>query len=663
MKETLPSVAAQRRLEPRRLNTLVRGELDWIVMKALEKDRARRYETANGLAGDVLRYLANEPVNAGAPSRAYRVRKFARRHKVGIGVSAAMLLLLLAGLAGTTFGLVRARRERDNAVAARNAAEAARKAEAEAREYEKQTDKFLTDMFTSIDPEQSRGRPVLVKELLDQAAARIDAQPPSHNIVEASLRYTFGNAYIGLGLLEPARAQLERGVALYRAAYGPKSPSLMRALNQLGQVYKQQGRRDDAESSYRKSLEMHRELLGPDNSDTLSVQGNLGFQLMLNDKLSEAESLLADAAERMKRAGGDANDRAELLNNLANLRQAQGRYAEAEATYREALADVTARMGEDHPFTLGLTNNLGSLLRTQGKFDEAIATQRKALELARKVFGPDHPDTLTLGNNFGLMLTEAGRYDEAHDVYLDTLDRRRRTLGEEHPATLLIRSNYGLLLQSMGRLDEAETIFRDVVEHMKRANGENHRDTLIALNNLGWLRFLRGDAAGAEAIFRDLVPRARASFGAQNPVTVSFLLRHGQTLSMQDRWRDAEPLLAEAYRGAQAIGADKQGGYAAGYGICLAHLNKPQEALPVLTRADEMLRHAPVPDTSTNLRLAEAMVMVHEQLGDAAKAQVWRERREALARQQQQQQQPGTTQPATMPAGAAAPATMPATQP
>jgi hypothetical protein len=195
---------------------------------------------------------------------------------------------------------------------------------------------------------------------------------------------------------------------------------------------------------------------------------------------------------------------------------------------------------------------------------------------------------------------------------------------------------------------------------MKRANGENHHDTLIALNNLAWLRFLRGDLAGAEAVFRDLVPRARAAFGPQSPVTVSLLLRYGQTLSMQDRWREAEPLLADAYRGAQAINlADKQGGYAAGYGVLPG---APEQATgrssAVDARPKSCFAALRFPMHQRQLHLAEAMVMVHEQLGDVPKAQVWRERRDALCAPA-----PATTQPATIPAGAPAPATIPATQP
>jgi non-specific serine/threonine protein kinase/serine/threonine-protein kinase len=212
MKETLPSVAAQRRLEPRKLNTLVRGELDWIVMKALEKDRARRYETANGLAADVMRHLADEPVSAGAPSRAYRVRKFARRHKVGIGVSAAMMMLLLAGLAGTTFGFVRARRERDNAVAARNAAEAARKAEAEARGV-READRQVPHRHVHVDRPRTVARATGAREGTARPGGRAHrraAAEPQHRRGVAALHvrqrvHRAGHARAGAGAARARR--------------------------------------------------------------------------------------------------------------------------------------------------------------------------------------------------------------------------------------------------------------------------------------------------------------------------------------------------------------------------------------------------------------------------------------------------------------------------
>jgi tetratricopeptide (TPR) repeat protein len=190
-----------------------------------------------------------------------------------------------------------------------------------------------------------------------------------------------------------------------------------------------------------------------------------------------------------------------------------------------------------------------------------------------------------------------------------------------------LRSNYGLVLQKLGRADEAETTFRDVIERMKRATGPDHHDTLLAEGNLAMLRAQRGDLAEAELIFSGLLPRARAAMGNDNPVTFSFASKYGFVLSLQQKWAEAEPLLAEAYAAASALGlTSSQPGYSATYGICLANLNKPREALPILQQADHVARQLPQPDPQSLRRIAAAMAMVHEQLGQPDEAAKWREK-------------------------------------
>ena len=152
--QAAPTVAANRSTEPGKLGALVRGDLDWIVMRCLEKDRMHRYETATGLAADVMRFLADEPVSATPPTIGYRLHKFARRHRVGLVIASVMAGLVLLGLAGTTAGFIRVRRERDAALEAQRTAEAARRAEAEARDLAEQSRSFYEGMFSSIDPEK-----------------------------------------------------------------------------------------------------------------------------------------------------------------------------------------------------------------------------------------------------------------------------------------------------------------------------------------------------------------------------------------------------------------------------------------------------------------------------------------------------------------------------
>ncbi|WP_428939141.1 tetratricopeptide repeat protein [Fontivita pretiosa] len=638
--ETLASVAAQRGVAPAKLSALVRGELDWIVMRCLEKDRTRRYETAAALSADVQRYLADEPVSASPPSTAYLLRKLVRRHRGPVTAAAAVLAVLVIGLAVSLRLYALESRAHARALAAeadatrqRDAALAARHAEAQAREYERQTDKFLTEMFTAIDPEKARGRPVLVQDVLDDAARRIDAEPPSHKIVEGSLRFTFAQAYLALGLLEKARVQAERALEAYRAGYGnDRNLSVMRTQNLLGNAYTRLGRGAEAERSHRASLDLHRQLLGDDHPDTIAAQANLGLTCVQFDKLTEADALLADSLQRMKRADPgkiDVQSQLQVTNNLATLREQQGRYAEAETLLRDALAIARVSLGAEDPYCLALANNLSDLLRTMGRVTEAVTIQREVLDLARKIFGADNPDTLSIANNLALALDTLGADAEAQTLYTDTIERRRRTLGDDHPGTINVRQNFALHLQRLGRYDEAQAIFRDAAQRLRRTLGENHRDTIIAENNLGWLQVQAGDVASAEQIFRALLPRVRAALGAQHPAAISIEFRLGHVLCLQGRWDQAEPLLAEAYAGAVSLGIhDRQAGYASAYGICLVERGKSDEALPILQVADRAARNAPRADPTQQRRVADAMARAYQQLNRPQEAELWRARAE-----------------------------------
>ncbi len=468
-------VARLRKTPLESLQRQLKHELEWIPLKAMQKDRSRRYASAIELSEDVENYLSNRPLRAAPDSAAYRIRKFIRRNKRGVAAAAAMMLLLLGGVGTTTWQAVRATRERNIAVAARAA-------EAEAREYESQTDQFLIKMFTSIDPAQARGRNVLVKEILDQAAGRIDAEPPKHKVVEASLRAIFGRAYQSLGLYELSRRQLQRSVELYRGEGPPRQSLLMRELGALGETLLQLGKPTDAELAQREALNLYLTMLGADHAETIAAQAQLAHMLTQSDKLDAADALLADAIQRVQRnVGIDPFTRATVADGLATLRTRQGRYADAESVYRDTLADLNVSGGRDHPQTISILNNLAMVLNEQSRYVEAAGLLRDSLELARKVYGPDHPGTLVMANNLALAYQSIGQLEEAQTLYVDTIARRQRALGEDDPGTLLLRSNYGLLLQIMGRLDESEATFRDVIARMKRAMPLNDQDTLLAV--------------------------------------------------------------------------------------------------------------------------------------------------------------------------------------
>jgi serine/threonine protein kinase len=357
--DSLPSVAANRRTEPKKLSALVRGELDWIVMKALEKDRTRRYETANGFANDIQRYLNNEAVVACPPSTAYRIRKFITRYKVAFVTSALVATSLLLGLACTTWQLFRAieaegvaqtryedaeaqwnRAEREKIRAdseAERARQAAVRAEDEAKKSRTETSiaravtEFITvDLLGRANPDEEPDRDIRLRTVLDRAAVAIEGRFEGQPLVEAGIRHTLSETYHGLGQYGEAEEHAERSRDLRRSARGEEHADTLRSMNWLATMYLSQGRYDETERLVQRTLELQSRLLGDEHPDTLSS-----------------------------------------MHTQAQLFQDQGRSEEAESQYRKTLDTRRRVLGEEHSDTLATANNLAALCKDQGRYDEA----------------------------------------------------------------------------------------------------------------------------------------------------------------------------------------------------------------------------------------------------------------------------------------------------
>jgi serine/threonine protein kinase len=308
----LPKIAAARKMEPAQLSRLVRGEIDWIVMKCLEKDRARRYETANGLARDVQRYLADEPVEACPPSAGYRLRKYASKHRAALLTATALAAMLLAGVVVSTWQAVRAtaaqrqaRAERDTAQEAR-AEEVAQRGQAEAEQERARgaealatatNDFLLRDLLAQTNPfdaqvdyAQSPDKDLTMRSVLDRAAERIDGRFPDQPLVEAAIRQTIGEAYRGLADVARAHVHMEKALAIRRQQLGNDHPDTLMSQQQLALLYHLQGQYAKAEPLLVQTLEGRRQYLGKDHRDTLTTQ-NLLAAAYGNRQYAKAEAL------------------------------------------------------------------------------------------------------------------------------------------------------------------------------------------------------------------------------------------------------------------------------------------------------------------------------------------------------------------------------------
>ncbi len=295
--EELPSIAANRHLEPKKLSGLVRGDLDWIVMKCLEKDRTRRYETANGLARDLERFLHDEPVEARSPSAGYRLRKFTRRHRKMLATAAAFVLLLIVGATVSTWQAVRATAERDAKEEARQA-EAGQRRQAVAEKQRadeeaaiaKAVNEFLQhDLLGQADignqpAGAERNKNITVRELLDRAAENVRAKFKGQELTEAAIRLTLGNAYRAIGEYPEAQKHLERSLELRKQKLGAKNPDTLRGASSLADLLRNRGQFSEAEQLYKAVLDARRAELSADHPDTLQAMNRPWAMLYSRDR-------------------------------------------------------------------------------------------------------------------------------------------------------------------------------------------------------------------------------------------------------------------------------------------------------------------------------------------------------------------------------------------
>jgi serine/threonine protein kinase len=447
--EAQTELAARRQSDPARLVREVRGELDWIVMKALEKERTRRYEAASALARDVERYLQHLPVEAAAPSARYRLGKFFRRHRVGALMAAAGLVLLVAGAAVSTWQAVRAMRAERNAAAV--------------SEFLQNDLLGQADLANQTGEGGGRDPDVKVRTLLDRAARTIEGKFREQPLTEAAIRLTVGKAYRALGHYPEAQRQLERSVELYAAN------------------------------------------LGPDHPDTLGSKSSLAYLYGAQAKYDQAERLSLDVVKgQTARLGADHPDTLTSKNNLAQQYRAQKKYDQAEPLYLQVVQADTAKLGPDHPETLRARNNLAALYRDQGRYDAAEPLYEEVVLARTQKLGADHPETLVSKNGLAWVYKMEERYEDAAALFREVVLARTVTLGVDHPDTLTTKNNLALLYQAQKRHDLAEPLFREVVEYSSRKLGTTHPDTQQRIRNLILCYEQMGQTARAEDLRKEL---------------------------------------------------------------------------------------------------------------------------------------------------------------
>ena len=442
----------------------LRGDLDWITLKALEKDRERRYVSAAALAADLDRYLQDLPVEAQPASTAYRVRKYVKRNVVKVVAAAVVTVLLIAFAVAQTLQLRRITRERDRA---------------------DRIGEFMTSMFQVSDPSEARGNTITAREILDKSSIEIGTRLAQDPELQARLFGTMGQVYTNLGLYPKAQQTLEGAVAAVRRVGSSDSALAFDSTNLLSYVLIQQGKPADAEKLMRQTAAREERVLGPDHPATLTGRRYLAFALHSQGKYDEAGKIQRDVLARMRRRLGSENRETLLaINQMANIAQNEGNLPAAEKLYREVMTTSRRVLGPQDPIALLASSNLANLLRDEGKRLEAEHLLRELLQTKRRILGPEHPQTLTVMDNLAIVLADLGRNEEAEKLFRQTVALEIRVRGPEHPQTLVGIRGLSFLLHSEGNNGEAETLQRRVLESGRRVFGPEHPFTLATMSAL-----------------------------------------------------------------------------------------------------------------------------------------------------------------------------------
>ena len=549
----------------------LRGDLDLIVMTALQKAPGRRYQSPTALAHDLERFRRGHAVLARPDSASYRLRKFVGRHRTGVAL-AVLLVLALAGAIA---------RERT----LRNAAEVqARKA--------REVEDFLVGVFDVADPDswkETEGGSVTARELLDRGARRIDSTLSGQQEVQAELRNVLGRVYTNLGLYDRAMPLLRSSLAQRTTLRGDADTSVAETMDMLGVALTRLNQHDEAEPLLRRALEQRRRLLGGAHPATARSAEHLAALLEERNQFAPAETLYREAVAIHRAVADSSVEVANALGSLGVLLARRARHAEAESLHRAALAIDLRRLGEKHPATTSSMQNLAAVLATRGRLAEAESLHRRALGAKRLVLGDTHPSvTISMNNLANLLTRQMDRFAEGESLARRALALDRAMYGDKHTFVAEGLANLGIILRILGRFTEADSALREAlainravfgerhgrvasnlsalsqvrggmldgdgaIDYMRQSSdmyrqllGDAHLSTITTTISLGFLHAESGDPVEGERILRAELRKLDPAKGEHRSQLMSAELGLGKALIAQRRSREAVPMLASA---------------------------------------------------------------------------------------------------------------------
>lgn len=639
-----------RNAEPRRMNDARRhsaesrspgvtaeidGELETIVLKCLQKDRERRYQTAGDLGRDLQRYLQHEPIEAKRDSFGYLLSKQLRRHRLAVSAAVAVLVALTAGMVASLMFWHQADQQR---IAAEFEGERARKAELDAIAKREEADtvvKLLEQIFGSSDEYDFPGPNATIKQVVESYAATVfkglEAQPE----VELRMHLTLGNAYYNLAEFEKAEEQYTLAANQARRLLGDHAPRVSEALNNLGTVHLASGAPDKAEADFRAALAVDEQNRSDPNCLEADTLLGLGAALSDQDRIEDAEKILRRAIELPETTATEhRGTRCQILGKLGKLLAHSNRAAEAEPLLRQALEIAEQRFGRGDPRTATARSDLANLYFGTGRAREAVPLYEAAAAAASEFFGERDPRRAIELSNLGIVLKSLGELDRAESVQREALSIRREKLPTGSPPIAFSLEAIGTVLEARREYAEAESLYDESAEIWEK-RGTVDADLIRNRLNRARIRYLRENYDAAGDVYEQVLATQLESLPPTNAEVLGTKLRLGTTRLRQQRFEQAEILLREclnARRASESAPTWQTFNLMSTLGEALSGLGKLDEAGSMLKESAEGLFAASAAPIERRREAVTRMVAFCEKTGDTAGASMWREKQGTLSR-------------------------------
>lgn len=488
-------ITSNRRTDAKRLSQVLIGDLDWIVMKAMEKDRARRYEAASGLAADLHRYLNGEPVLARPPSLTYRAHKFVRKHRGPVLAAGLLVVSLILGMVGTTVGLGQARR-------------AQAQADAKAAELSELT-QFQTKQFANVNLTLMGNR--IRQQILLQAAKQAPEADDLPSRLQTINFTDIAADTFGENIVKPALSAVGKNL---------KSSDQVKAamLQSVADIAYKVGLVELCVQPQMEALKLRQSLFGVDHPDT--IQSLIATGLMQQHKAGQDDSYLLQAVEASQRTFGSKDERSlDALVQLAESLRQRGNVEAAQSYFEQVLE----RSSGASPARIRALTGLGTILAHSDQSDTALSKLTEAQKLAESVYAKDSSTLLSIKTYVAWVLQENQRAPEAEAIFREVYTDSARTLGDRHPDTIDTLKGLGESLAEQGKFEAASEVFDQAFALAQEHLGKTHEITLACLGNRARILAELGKPNEAKKLFAESLELSEAAFGSDHPATLQSL--------------------------------------------------------------------------------------------------------------------------------------------